>query len=74
VVFASLRRRARKRGKLLEVPGYTFHGVVTTLALTPVDAWHFYNSRADCENRLKEDFGADGLCCSRSMAPRSCSG
>jgi hypothetical protein len=47
------------------VPGYTFHGVVTTLGLDPVATWRFYNSRADCENRLKElkeDFGADGFC------------
>jgi hypothetical protein len=42
-----------------------FHAVVTTLELSPVDAWRFYNGRADSENRLKElkeDFGADGFC------------
>ncbi len=51
--------------KLLEVPGYTFHVLVTTLSLDPVQTWRFYNSRAESENRLKElkeDFGADGFC------------
>src|ERR1700747_224999 len=56
--------QARGR-KLLEVPGYTFHVLVTTLSLDPVQTWRFYNSRAESENRLKElkeDFGADGFC------------
>jgi hypothetical protein len=58
------RPQARGR-KLIEVPGYTFHAVVTTLDLQAVDVWRFYNSRAECENRikeLKEDFGAGGFC------------
>src|SRR5574337_841813 len=58
------RPQARGR-KLIEVPGYTFHAVVTTLELSAVDVWRFYNSRAECENRikeLKEDFGAGGFC------------
>ena len=58
--------RPQARGRqLIEVPGYTFHAVVTTLALSAVDVWRFYNSRAECENRikeLKEDFGAGGFC------------
>jgi hypothetical protein len=66
VVREELRERPDAKGRrLIEVPGYTFHGVVTTLALDPVATWRFYNSRADCENRLKElkdDFGADGFC------------
>ena len=51
--------------QLLEVPGYTFHILVTTLGLDPLATWRFYNSRAESENRLKElkeDFGADGFC------------
>src|SRR6266436_7728290 len=56
----------RPRGrKLLEVPGYTFHVLVTTLSHDPVQTWRFYDSRAEIENRikeLKEDFGADGFC------------
>jgi hypothetical protein len=58
------RPQARGR-KLIEVPGYTFHAVVTTLELDAVEVWRFYNSRAESENRLKElkeDFGADGFC------------
>ena len=49
----------------LRVPGYTFHTVVTTLELSAVEVWRFYNSRGECENRikeLKEDFGAGGVC------------
>jgi hypothetical protein len=70
VVREEIRERPDAKGRrLFEVPGYTFHGVVTTLALSPVEAWRFYNHRADCENRLKElkdDFGAMGFC-SRSF-------
>lgn len=66
VVREELRERPEARGRrLIEVPGYSFHVLVTTLALDPVQSWHFYNSRADSENRLKElkeDFGADGFC------------
>src|SRR5271167_617888 len=36
----------------LEVPGYTFHVLVTTLGHDPVQTWRFYNSRAECENRI----------------------
>jgi hypothetical protein len=66
VVREELRERPDARGRrLIEVPGYTFHAVVTTLAHPPEDVWRFYNDRADCENRIKElkdDFGADGFC------------
>ena len=33
--------------------------------MTRYKLWRFYNSRAECENRikeLKEDFGAGGFC------------
>lgn len=66
VVRELLHERPEARGrKLLEVPGYSFHVLVTTLSLNPVETWRFYNSRAESENRLKElkeDFGADGFC------------
>jgi hypothetical protein len=66
VVREQLRERPEARGrKLLEVPGYTFHAVVTTLALPAPEVWRFYNHRAESENRikeLKEDFGANGFC------------
>ena len=66
VVRECVRERPEARGRrLLDVPGYTFHVVVTTLRFAPADVWRFYNSRADSENRLKElkdDFGANGFC------------
>jgi hypothetical protein len=66
VVRETIRERPEARGrKLLEVPGYTFHVLVTTLGHDPAQTWRFYNSRAECENRikeLKEDFGAGGFC------------
>ncbi len=65
VVRELIAERPEARGRrLFEVPGYTFHAVVTTLPLAPEDVWRFYNSRADSENRLKElkeDFGARGF-------------
>jgi hypothetical protein len=66
VVREELRERPEARGRrLFEVPGYTFHTLVTSLALPAADVWRFYNGRAESENRLKElkeDFGADGFC------------
>ena len=66
VVRELLGERPEARGrKLLKVPGYSFHVLVTTLSLDPVETWRFYNSRTESENRLKElkeDFGADGFC------------
>ncbi|MFI5342317.1 MAG: IS1380 family transposase [Candidatus Methylomirabilales bacterium] len=65
VVRERIQDRPEARGRrLFEIPGYTFHAVVTTLPLPPEDVWRFYNSRADSENRLKElkdDFGARGF-------------
>ena len=54
-----------KGRRLFDLPGYTFHTVVTTLDLPAIEVWRFYNGRSDCENRLKElkhDYGADGFC------------
>jgi hypothetical protein len=66
VIRERVRERPEARGRqLLEVPGYTFHTLVTTLALPPAEVWHFYKARGDSENRLKElkdDFGANGFC------------
>ena len=66
VVRERIAERPEARGRqLVEVPGYTFHAVVTTLALPPEAVWRFYNSRAESENRfkeLKDDFGARGFC------------
>lgn len=64
MVRERIEERPEARGRrLFEVPGYTFHVVITTLPLAPEDVWRFYNHRADSENRfneLKEDFGARG--------------
>jgi len=61
-----IRERPDAKGrKLFDLPGYTFHTVVTTLDRPAIEVWRFYNGRADCENRLKElkhDYGADGFC------------
>jgi hypothetical protein len=66
VVREEIAKRLNACGRcLFNMPDYTFHAIVTTLAHSPEDVWRFYNSRADCENRIKElkdDFGADGFC------------
>ena len=55
VVRERIAERPEARGRqLFEVPGYTFHAVVTSLALPPEAVWRFYNSRAESENRFKE--------------------
>lgn len=42
--------------KLIEVPGYLFQALVTSLPTTvpPLTVWRDYNGRADCENVIKE--------------------
>ncbi len=66
VVRELLKERPDAAGRrLFDLPGYTFHAVVTNLSLPPEQVWRFYNGRADCENRIKElklDFAADGFC------------
>jgi DDE family transposase len=58
--------RAGKR--LLEVPGYRFQALVTSLAAQTHSAlavWRYYNGRADCENvikELREGFALPSLC------------
>lgn len=68
VVRERLEERPDAAGRrLFDLPGYTFHAVVTDLPLEPEEVWRFYNGRADCENRIKElkgDFAADGFCLS----------
>lgn len=59
--------RPKAGGKLLfdDMPGYRYSCYVTNLDL-PLDIiWNIYNSRADCENRIKElkqDFGLENFC------------
>lgn len=47
---------ARGGKRLLDVPGYRFQALVTSLPAThpPLTVWRYYNGRADCENVIKE--------------------
>jgi hypothetical protein len=68
-----LRHRVADRGrrggkKLLDVPGYQFQALVTSLPakqMSGVAVWRYYNGRADCENVIKElqqGFALPSLC------------
>ena len=54
--------------KLLDVPGYRFQALVTSLPPAthpPLTGWRYYNGRADCENGIKElqaSFALPTLC------------
>ena len=54
--------------RLLEVPGYRFQALVTSLPRVthpPLAVWRYYNGRADCENvikELREGFALPTLC------------
>jgi hypothetical protein len=53
VVRERIRERPDAKGRrLFDLPGYTFHTIVTTLERPAIEVWRFYNGRADCENRL----------------------
>ena len=59
--------RPKAGGKLLfeELPGSRYSCFVTTLDLPLDQVWNMYNTRADCENRIKElknDFGLENFC------------
>lgn len=59
--------RPKAGGKQLfeELPGHRFSCYVTNLNLPLDQIWNIYNSRADCENRIKElkqDFGLENFC------------
>lgn len=59
--------RPKSGGKQLfeDLPGYRFSCYVTNLDLPLDQIWNIYNTRADCENRIKElknDFGLESFC------------
>ncbi|MFM2386568.1 MAG: hypothetical protein RL660_1325 [Bacteroidota bacterium] len=59
--------RPLAKGRLLfeELPDYRYSCYVTNIDLPIEQIWNIYNSRADCENRIKElkaDFGLDNFC------------
>ncbi|QTD37150.1 IS1380 family transposase [Polaribacter batillariae] len=67
VIKKKVEDRPKAAGKLLfdDLPGYRFSCYVTNLDLPLDQVWNIYNTRADCENRikeLKEDFGLDNFC------------
>ena len=70
-----LEKAAGRVGKqLLEVPGYRFQALVTSLPATthsPLAVWRYYNGRADCENVIKElqaGFALPTLCLEKFWA------
>lgn len=59
--------RPNASGKELfeDLPGYRYSCYVTNLNLPLDQVWNIYNTRADCENRIKElkqDFGLENFC------------
>ncbi|WP_209332997.1 IS1380 family transposase [Lunatimonas salinarum] len=59
--------RPKSGGKMLfdDMPGYRYSCYVTNLELPLDQIWNVYNTRADCENRIKElkdDFGLESFC------------
>ena len=63
-----IERPAARGRKLIDVPGYTFHALVTSLDWPAEQVWRFYNGRADSENRIKElakDYHAKCFCVRR---------
>ena len=51
--------------KLIDVPGYLFQALVTSLTTSPLAVWRYYNGRADCENVIRElqsGFALGSLC------------
>lgn len=67
VVRKQVDLRPKAGGKLLfeDLPGYRYSCYVTNLDLPLDQIWNIYNTRADCENRIKElkqDFGLENFC------------
>lgn len=67
VVRKEVEKRPKATGKLLfeDLPGYRYSCYVTNLELPLDTVWNVYNTRADCENRIKElkqDFGLENFC------------
>ena len=60
--------------RLLDVPGYRFQALVTSLPATtppPLTVWRYYNGRADCENVIRElqsGFALPTLCLEKFWA------
>ena len=66
IVRKKISKYPNSGGKLLfDEPTYRYSVYVTNLKLPVDQIYNIYNTRADCENRIKElkyDFGADNFC------------
>jgi len=66
IVRKRIRNFPNSGGKLLfDEPTYRYSAYVTNLKLPVDQIYNIYNTRADCENRIKElkyHFGADNFC------------
>lgn len=67
IIRKKLEDRPKSSGKLLfeDLPGYRYSCYVTNMDLPLDQIWNMYNTRADCENRIKElkqDFGLENFC------------
>jgi hypothetical protein len=73
LVRKQISERPQAKGKLLfeDLPDYRYSCYVTNLDLPIEHIWNIYNSRADCENRIRElknDFGLENFCLSEFWA------
>lgn len=60
-----MRRITEVKGQLFDTVSYDFHALVTSLSNDALECCDIYDSRAECENTIKEyksDFGAQGFC------------
>lgn len=60
-----IRPKAGRKLLFEELPGFRYSCFITNLDLPLDQVWNVYNTRADCENRIKElksDFGLDNFC------------
>lgn len=67
IIRKKVEDRPKSSGKLLfeDLPGYRYSCYVTNMDLPLDQIWNMYNTRADCENRIKElkqDFGLENFC------------
>lgn len=67
IVKKQVDTRPKAAGKELfeDMPGFRYSCFVTNLDLPLDQVWNMYNTRADCENRIKElkqDFGLENFC------------
>lgn len=67
IIRKKVEDRPNSSGKTLfeDLPGYRYSCYVSNMDLPLDQIWNMYNTRADCENRIKElkqDFGLENFC------------